>query len=93
MLPKIERSERFQAEYKSFQDKINSVEDENYRAELAGLLKDLLLSVRALDEQHIEITANQRFPVMINDLRDKVSDVRKTLTKKLSAYANKKAQI
>jgi len=93
MLPKIERSDRFQEEYKMFQDRINAVEDENYRAELAGLLKDLLLSVRALDDQHIEITANQRFPVMINDLRDKVSDVRKTLTKKLSAYANKNAQV
>ena len=43
MLPKIERSERFQEEYKSFQDKINSVEDENYRAELSGLLKELVL--------------------------------------------------
>ena len=93
MLPKIERSDRFQAEYKMFQDRINAVEDENYRAELAGLLKDLLLSVRALDDQHIEITANQKFPVMINDLRDKVADIRKSLTKKLSAYANKKAQV
>lgn len=93
MLPKIERSDRFQAEYKMFQDRINAVEDENYRAELAGSLKDLLLSVRALDDQHTEITANQKFPVMINDLRDKVSDIRKTLTKKLSAYANKKAQV
>jgi hypothetical protein len=93
MLPKIERSERFQEEYKSFQDKINSVEDENYRAELSGLLKELVLSVRALDEQHTEITANQRFPVMINDLRDKVTDIRKTLTKKLLVYTNKKAQV
>ena len=93
MLPKIERSDRFQAEYKMFQDRINAVEDENYRAELAGLLKDLLLSVRALDDQHIEITANQRFPVMINDLRDKVTDIRKTLTKKLLAYTNKNAQV
>ena len=93
MLPKIERSDRFQEEYKMFQDRINAVKDENYRAELAGLLKDLLLSVRALDDQHTEITANQRFPVMINDLRDKVTDIRKTLTKKLSAYANKNAQV
>jgi hypothetical protein len=93
MLPKIERSDRFQEEYKMFQDRINAVEDENYRAELAGLLKNLLLSVRALDDQHTEITANQRFPVMINDLRDKVTDIRKTLTKKLLAYTNKKAQV
>jgi hypothetical protein len=48
-----------------------------------------VLSVRALDEQHTEITANQRFPVMINDLRDKVTDIRKTLTKKLLVYSNK----
>ena len=93
MLPKIERSDRFQEEYKMFQDRINAVEDENYRAELAGLLKNLLLSVRALDDQHTEITANQRFPVMINDLRDKVTDIRKTQTKKLLAYTNKKAQV
>ena len=86
MLPTIERSEKFQNEYNNFSSRIDAITDENVKAELNLLLKNLVFEVRAIDKQHDELMTKHQLPSMVTELRTKIMDIRKRLSKRLEEY-------
>lgn len=92
MLPTIEKSERFQLEYKTYQEKISAVQDENTKAEMAGLLKELLFAVRSLDDQHSDFLLGKNFTTPVSGMRERIAELRKTLNKKILSASKRRTQ-
>ena len=76
-------SENFQTEYKMFNDKISAVSDESVRLELQGILQNLLKEVKYLDQQHQDLSSNNRLPSSAIDSRQNITLIRKNLINKL----------
>jgi predicted nuclease with TOPRIM domain len=79
----LEKSENFQKEYNTFNEKISAVSNESVRLELQGMLQNLLKEVRYLDQQHQDLSLNNRLPSAAIDSRQNIVLVRKQLMSKL----------
>ncbi len=91
MIPTIEKSERFQREYKRFKEQIDNIDAPQLKQDLSNLLDDLVIEVKKVDTA--ASSANVRFALTNNipDSKNKIAEIRKRLTKKLDDY--KKASI
>lgn len=81
------KSERFQKEYKEFSDKINTVENEDLKNQLSGLLGNLVNEVKKLDSQHVDIMSSVTRPD-VGDIKTTILELRKTISRRLDEYAN-----
>ena len=79
----IERSERFQKEYKNFYDRISKLTNESHRKELENLLKKLVVEVRIMDSQHQNLYRKNEMPAMVVDSRNNIQSIRKEISRKL----------
>jgi len=79
----LEKSENFQREYNMFNEKISAVSNESVKLELRGMLQNLLKEVRYLDQQHQDLSLNNRLPTAAVDSRQNISLLRKNLVNKL----------
>lgn len=84
----IEKSPTFQAEYNTFQQRINSVKDEKVKEELNVILKSLINTVREMDHYHSNINPNNRLPFQVNEIRDTLRKIREMLSVKLEEAKN-----
>ena len=66
-----------------FNDKISAVSDESVRLELQGILQNLLKEVKYLDQQHQDLSSNNRLPSSAIDSRQNITLIRKNLINKL----------
>jgi superfamily I DNA/RNA helicase len=83
MLPTIEKSEIFQKEIKEFQEKISKFQNETAKAEVTKLLNELVKEVRYIDNQHKASSGNFALPSSVQDSRTKISNIRKSITRKI----------
>ena len=81
------KSEKFQSEYKNFQEKISAVTNETVRADLENLLKRLVTEVQNIDRQHGEITMTKQLSISATDSRNAIAEIRRTLDRRLSDWA------
>lgn len=81
------KSERFQKEYKEFSDKINTVENEDLKNQLSGLLGNLVNEVKKLDSQHVDIMSSVTRPD-VSDAKMTILELRKTISRRLEEYSN-----
>lgn len=82
----ILKSERFQKEYTEFSSQIENITNESVKAELKGLLTQLVNEVRAIDAQAQEFMLGQK-PVQASaETRNSISEIRMKITRKLSDY-------
>ena len=79
----LEKSENFQKEYNEFNKQISTVSNESVRLELQGMLQNLLKEVRYIDQQHQDLSLNNRLPAGAIDSRQIVVLIRKNLISKL----------
>ena len=79
----LEKSENFQKEYNEFNKQISTVSNESVRLELQGMLQNLLKEVRYIDQQHQDLSLNNRLPAGAIDSRQNVVLIRKNLISKL----------
>ena len=84
MLPTVEQSEVFKNEYKMFSEKIATISSDQVREELNGLLIKLLREVRSIDEQHQSMLLSRQLPSTVDDTRNAISEIRKTLFSRLA---------
>jgi len=82
----LSKSERFIKEYEDFKTRISKVSDPKKQAELTSLLNQLVNEVRAIDSKHGEISMIGRLPGAVTDLRENLTNIRKTLINKLQGY-------
>jgi predicted nuclease with TOPRIM domain len=76
-------SERFQAEYRDFSQRISMIEKIEVKEELQTLLKRLVGEVRRIDEKHNELISSTKLPSTISDNRSSLVEIRKMLINKL----------
>jgi hypothetical protein len=79
MLPTLEQSERFQNEFREFNEKITQLSDVTLRNEMNNCLMQLLREVRSVDEHMFDPKA-----VAVSQSREKIAELRKKLDKTLS---------
>ena len=82
MLPTLEQSERFQNEFREFNEKITQLTDVTLRNEMNNCLMQLLREVRSVDEHMFDPKA-----VAVSQSREKIAELRKKLDKTLSQAA------
>jgi dynactin complex subunit len=82
----ILKSTRFQTEYKTFQEKINSISNENLKNELNELLGKLYNAVKNIDLQHQDMYARTQINMAIPDTKLEVSEIRLTIDRKLKDW-------
>jgi hypothetical protein len=80
------KSERFQKEYKEFSNKIDTIENEDLKNQLYGLLGNLVNEVKKLDSQHLDITSSVARPD-VGDAKTTISELRKTITRRLEEHS------
>lgn len=83
MLPTIEKSAVFQAELNSWKDRVSKIENEDHQKIINQLINDLLKEVRYIDRQHQSIGGAFNIPSNLNDSRNKISSLRKMISKKI----------
>lgn len=79
----ILKSTRFQTEYKTFQEKINSISNENLKNELNELLGKLYNAVRNIDLQHQDMYARTQINMAVPDTKLEISEIRQTLDRRI----------
>ena len=79
----LEKSENFQKEYNAFNEKISAVSNQSVKLELQGMLQNLLKEVKYLDQQHQDLSLNNRLPTGAVDSRQNIVLIRKQLITKL----------
>ena len=75
------QSERFQQEYKQYQDKIDKITDLSTQNQATTLLKSLATEVKKLDSQHQDMFAGNQIPMSLGDVRENIISIRKKLEK------------
>jgi hypothetical protein len=82
MLPTLEQSERFQKEFREFNEKITQLTDVTLRNEMNNCLMQLLGEVRVVDQHMFDPKA-----VEVSQSREKIAALRKKLDKTLNHAA------
>jgi predicted TIM-barrel fold metal-dependent hydrolase len=76
-------SERFQKEYKEFQEKISKIENITVKENATVLLKKLVAEIKALDTTHQEMFGSNQPSTSLGESRSRVTDVRRQLERLL----------
>ena len=79
----LEKSENFQKEYNEFNENISAFSNESVKLELQGMLQNLLKEVKYIDQQHQDLSLNNRLPSGAIDTRQNIVLIRKQLINKL----------
>lgn len=86
MLPTLENSERFKKDYNQFRERIAKVTNERVKSECNDLLTSLLKEVRTVDNHHQDIFLSKQLPNNVEDTRNKITEIRKSLHRRLEDY-------
>jgi hypothetical protein len=79
MLPTLEKSERFQKEFREFNEKITQLTDVTLRNDMNNCLMQLLGEVRNVDQYMFDPKA-----VAASQSREKIAELRKKLDRTLN---------
>lgn len=81
-------SERFQKEYKEFQEKVGKINDPKIKTDASALLSQLVAEVKAIDNGHQEMFTGSKLPSNLSDHRLGLTSIRKKLIAKLTECEN-----
>lgn len=79
----IQNHPRFKKDFETFKSKIELLEDGNDKLEADKLLKDLVITVKKMDNMYLDMVYSKQLPSLGNELREKINDIRRQLTNKL----------
>lgn len=83
---KLNQSSIFKKEYEIFTNKINQIENIQFKEECNHILSRLLLEVKNLDTLHNELNVSNRLPIGTNDSRNLINSLRQQLISKLKDW-------
>jgi hypothetical protein len=86
MIPKIQNSPQFVQEYTGFQKRISAVTNEALQTTLTKLLTSLKNEIVFLDRHHESLYISNRMPTDVVETRDSISNIRKEILNKLTAW-------
>lgn len=79
-------SEKFKNEYKNYKEQIDAVTDIATKNQLENFLVKLVAQVKSLDKDHEEMILSKRARLG-DDNKDKITELRKILNRKLKDWA------
>jgi len=79
------KSEKFQKEYNDFKKQIDNIKNESVKNELTGLLKQLVMEVKAIDQQHEDLAMTMRLSNNTVDHKSNLLDIRKKISSLLNS--------
>lgn len=82
----LEKSEKFQAEFRQFKQATDLVTDVKVKQTLENLLTQMITEVKELDKNHIELIYQQQSPASVDSSRAKLFETRKKIDKILKDW-------
>jgi GTP-binding protein EngB required for normal cell division len=80
----LEKSDRFQKEYKEIFNKISKISDERVKKETKDLLNQLTFAVKEIDRKHMDmVMTGGKLPVSASDTKDSLINLRKKIFSRL----------
>lgn len=76
-----------QKELKDFSDQIETVNNTTAKQELSKMFTQLVREIRELESHHMQLTVQHQLPTNIADTRSKITELRKSIFKKLKDWA------
>jgi hypothetical protein len=86
MIPKIQNSPQFLQEYTGFQQRISAITNEALQNSLTELLTSLKNEINFLDRHHESLYLSNRMPADVVETRETISNIRKEILNKLTAW-------
>lgn len=83
---KLGQSKKFKQEYELFKNKINKIEDEEFKKELNLLLTKLVTEVKNIDSMHSDLISHNRLPIGSIDTKNNIMSIRKELVERLKDW-------
>jgi len=82
----LQHNERFQNDVTRFQTAIDKVNNAQEKLAATKLLNDLIYEVKNMDNMHMDMIYAKQLPSMGNEIRDKISSIRKKLNSMLQGH-------
>ena len=79
----LQQTERFQHDIKRYRGAIDKITNAQEKLAATKLLNDLIYEVKNMDNMHIDMIYAKQLPAMGNEVRDKISSIRKKLNSML----------
>ena len=76
-------NERFKDDIKKYTAAIDGIEDQQLKSQAIKLLNDLIHAVKDIDNRHIDMIYARQLPSMGNEIREKITQIRRQLDNKL----------
>jgi hypothetical protein len=86
MIPTIQKSDRFQQDYKRYKSAIDNIKNDKFKLEAESLLNKLVNEVQSLDNMHTDIIMNKQVTSIGTEYRDRIISLRKQLDNKLRDF-------
>ena len=80
----LQQTERFQTEIKNYREAIEKITDTVTKLETTKLLNNLIFEVKQLDLTFTEMVYQKQLPSQGNEIREKITTLRKQLANKIS---------
>lgn len=87
----LEKSEKFQTEYKGYMKKIESIDNMRVKSELQGLMEKLITEVRSIDKQHYQLINTHTLPDITEDSKQRLIETRRKIAKLIGDYEKAKS--
>jgi len=84
----LESSEKFKAELKRYQKKLNEIENTRTHQDMRMLIDQLINEVRAIDKQHNDLHITNSIPEGVNSSRAKIVEIRQKIERIIRDYKN-----
>jgi len=75
----IQHTERFKNDLARYEAAVNKISNEQEKLAAKKLINDLIYEVNNMDNMHMDMIYAKQLPSMGNEMRDKISSIRKKL--------------
>jgi hypothetical protein len=82
----LQNTERFKNDLARYNDAIDKITNEQEKLTAKKLLNDLIYEVKNMDNMYLDMIYAKQLPTMGNEMRDKISSIRKQLDQKIKHY-------
>lgn len=86
MIPTIQKSDRFQQDYKRYKTAIDNIKDPKFKLDAESMLNKLVNEVQSLDNMHTDIIMNKQVTSIGTEYRDRIISLRKQLDNRLRDF-------
>jgi hypothetical protein len=79
----LQNTERFKNDISRYNNAIDQISNDQEKLAAKKLLNDLINEVKNMDNMYLDMIYAKQLPTMGNEMRDKISSIRKQLDSKL----------